>query len=443
MAAQQTITRDLNRIIFSGRLNAEAIPLLLQYLRMVKNLGFDDFVLDFSGCNRAYTSGMVPLAALVDDLRLKGDEFDLISPADPIPARLFENTGLANFIAPQKFTPSNFQGIRHVRIQRFRSHEDQFPLVRSFMEIILKTTELSRDVFQGLEWSLNEVMDNIPNHAKSPVGGFASLTSMADSVSFTVADCGIGILASLREGYPNLANDTEALGEAIKGGVTRNKQFGQGNGLAGTLNIATGSGGSFSISSGRGRLNVFCDPATAQPVSKRSVCSPQESYPGTIVDVQVKKNPSFKMSDALGFTGINCGQFDYIEAKYETESGTEFMIKLATETTGFGSRGAGLQIRKKCLNLLTADQTHPLVLDWSGVPVISSSFADEAIGKLFVELGPLNFSSRVRNIGLEPLVSGLINKAILQRASEVSHHFTVGNKALENMKDAGENPPPE
>jgi len=62
---------------------------------------------------------------------------------------------------------------------------------------------------------------------------------------------------------------------------------------------------------------------------------------------------------------------------------------------------------------------------------------------LFVELGPLNFSSRVRNIGLEPLVSGLINKAILQRASEVSHHFTVGNKALENMKDAGENPPPE
>jgi len=137
------------------------------------------------------------------------------------------------------------------------------------------------------------------------------------------------------------------------------------------------------------------------------------------------------------------GIFDVIEAKYETESGNEFMIKLATETTGFGSRGAGLQIRNKCLNLLTADQNHPLVLDWSGVPVISSSFADEAIGKLFVELGPLNFSARVRNIGLEPLVRGLIEKAILQRAGEVSQHFTSGNKALENMKNVGENQPPE
>jgi len=443
MAAQHTIIRALNRIIFSGKLNAEAMPLLLETLRAAQNAGFEEFIFDFSECNQAYTSGLVPLAALVSDWRLKGLEFALTFPKKDGIARLFENTGLACLIAPQSSAPSTFQGTQHIPIQQFHSHHDQVRLVYSFMDIILKTTTLSRDVLDGLEWSLNEVMDNVANHAKSSTGGFASLTSLKNSVSFTVADCGMGVLASLKEGYPNLANDTEALGQAIKAGVTRNKQVGQGNGLAGTLSIATNSGGSFSISSGHGRLNVFHDAKSSLLTSLRGVYSPMQNFEGTIVDVQILKNPTFKVSEALGFTGMIGGVFDVIEAKYETESGKEFMIKLATETTGFGSRGAGLQIRNKCLNLLTADQTHPLVLDWSGVPVISSSFADEAIGKLFVELGPLNFSSRVRNIGLEPLVRGLIEKAILQRASEVSQHFTAGNKALENMKDADESQLPE
>ena len=440
MPAQQTITRSLNRIVFSGRLNAEAIPLLLATLRAAIDSGFEDFILDFSECNNAYTNGMVPLAALASDWRLKGFEFDLVLPRANKIARLFENTGLAHFIVPKVFSPSTFHGIQHKPIKVFHSHHDQVHLVYAFMDIILKSTTLSREILAGLEWSLNEVMDNVANHAKAPAGGFASLTTLNDSVSFTVADAGMGVLASLKEGYPNLANDTEALGEAIKAGVTRNKQFGQGNGLAGTLNITTNSGGSFSISSGRGRLNVFHDPNTSDLVARRPVCSTFQRFEGTIVDVQIQKSPTFKVSEALGFTGMIGGLFDVIEAKYETATGKEFMIKLASETTGFGSRGAGLQIRNKCLNILNADQNNPLILDWTGVPVISSSFADEAIGKLFVELGPLNFSARVRNIGIEPLVRGLIEKAILQRASEVSQHFTQGNKALENMKDASEHP---
>jgi anti-anti-sigma regulatory factor len=241
MPAQQEITRSLNRIIFSGRLNAEAMPLLLETLRTAKNAGFEEIVFDFSECSQAYTSGVVPLAALASDWRSKGFDFELVMPKEGHMVRLFVNTGLAGYIAPQSFAPSAFQGIQHIPIRLFHNHHDQVSLVYSFMDIILKTTTLSRDVLAGLEWSLNEVMDNVANHAKSSAGGFASLTTLKNSVNFTVADCGMGVLASLKEGYPNLANDTEALGEAIKGGVTRNKQAGQGNGLAGTLSIATNS----------------------------------------------------------------------------------------------------------------------------------------------------------------------------------------------------------
>ena len=76
------------------------------------------------------------------------------------------------------------------------------------------------------------------------------------------------------------------------------------------------------------------------------------------------------------------------------------------------------QIRIKCVNLLNAEPHLPLVIDWTGVPLISSSFADEALGKLFVQLGPTGFSARIRNVGMEPLVRQLIDKAIMQRMAQ-------------------------
>ena len=47
--------------------------------------------------------------------------------------------------------------------------------------------------------------------------------------------------------------------------------------------------------------------------------------------------------------------------------------------------------------------------------MISSSFADEAIGKLYAELGPLTFGRRIHSISVDPLVRSLIERAIVQR----------------------------
>jgi len=73
---------------------------------------------------------------------------------------------------------------------------------------------------------------------------------------------------------------------------------------------------------------------------------------------------------------------------------------MSAESPGFGNREAGKQIRTKLLNLLAADTLKAMLVDWAGIPLISSSFADEAIGKLFIELGPLEFGVRVRNISV-------------------------------------------
>lgn len=124
---------------------------------------------------------------------------------------------------------------------------------------------------------------------------------------------------------------------------------------------------------------------------------------------------------ALGFSGEPHEPVDIIESMYETDTGDAMVLKLRDESTGFGSRPAGRQLRTKCENLLNAEPAKPLVLDWTGVPLVSSSFADELVGKLFASLGPLGFSVRVRNLGMDATVRGLVDKAIMQRAAQVAN----------------------
>ena len=64
-------------------------------------------------------------------------------------------------------------------------------------------------------------------------------------------------------------------------------------------------------------------------------------------------------------------------------------------------------------NLLRERRT--IVLDFSGVGVISSSFADEVFGRLFVEMGPRAFMTRIEMRHVDPTVEGLIDRAIVQR----------------------------
>ena len=79
---------------------------------------------------------------------------------------------------------------------------------------------------------------------------------------------------------------------------------------------------------------------------------------------------------------------------------------------------AGAFVREKCLHLLSQDARKVLLLDWTGVAVVSSSFADEALGKLFVALGPLVFGARIRHRNMASVNSALVNKAILQRVAQ-------------------------
>jgi hypothetical protein len=53
----------------------------------------------------------------------------------------------------------------------------------------------------------------------------------------------------------------------------------------------------------------------------------------------------------------------------------------------------------------------------SDVSLVSSSFADEVFGKLFMALGPMTFGQRLQFRGHSLIVQSLIDKAISQRMS--------------------------
>lgn len=189
------------------------------------------------------------------------------------------------------------------------------------------------------------------------------------------------------------------------------------------------SKGTFSITSGQAQIVVRIDPTTGSPDSRIYRRKPWQRLQGTVVYAEIGLDTQFHLSEALGFAG-KLHQPDIIELLYETETGDAVILKMRDESTGFGSRAAGRQLRIKCVNLLNAEPTKPLLLDWTGVSLVSSGFADELVGKLFVTLGPLAFSARVRNHGMDAVVGGLVDKAILQRTAQVANGTVVQDDVL-------------
>ncbi|KAA1426129.1 STAS-like domain-containing protein, partial [Mycolicibacter arupensis] len=84
-----------------------------------------------------------------------------------------------------------------------------------------------------------------------------------------------------------------------------------------------------------------------------------------------------------------------------------------------GSRKLGADIRTRLENYLNAAAgLQYVVLDFKGVGVISSSFADEVLGKLATSMGELEFRRRVSVDNASPTNRALIERAISLRLSD-------------------------
>ena len=97
----RTVFRKGNKIRFVDKVNSFTHGEYMWWLNDCRTRGYEDIILDFSTCNRAYPDGMIPLLADVDALRRDGVNFSVDLPRDDKLKRLFLNTNWAHILEPR------------------------------------------------------------------------------------------------------------------------------------------------------------------------------------------------------------------------------------------------------------------------------------------------------------------------------------------------------
>lgn len=86
--------------------------------------------------------------------------------------------------------------------------------------------------------------------------------------------------------------------------------------------------------------------------------------------------------------------------------------------TDFGSSYLGQKLREKLLPMIKGDEK--VVLDFTGVNVVSNSFADECIAKLLMEMPLAELKQRTTFRGLNPLAERSVLVALQRRYKVLS-----------------------
>lgn len=81
--------------------------------------------------------------------------------------------------------------------------------------------------------------------------------------------------------------------------------------------------------------------------------------------------------------------------------------------TNFGTRDMGQKLRQKLLPLINGNEK--VVLDFTGVNVVSNSFADECIAKLLLEMPLDKLKKHTTFQGLNPMAERSVLVALQRR----------------------------
>jgi len=412
MAQMLGLQSDGNTVYVSGGLGLGDFRRVLAALHnLTVKRGYEDIVLDFTLCTAAYAGPMLALCADVMRLRKEGVDFFLRLPESARLANLFRNSGWAHLISPMEYEASRFRGYGRVPAVQFNTPAEQQDVVNRLMDATLGSMEgLERSDLQAIEWSINEITDNVLVHSESSVGGLVMLVnqSFRRRVEFVVADAGLGVPNTLRTTRSEIRSDTEALERAIREGITRDISVGQGNGLHGSFQVARVSNGFFHIHSNAAHLDY----------SKGNLRIRSDTIPlngTTIVGCMDCSRPA-ALGEALRFGGRFHEPLGYTDFHFEQGDPEELMFVVKEEAQSYGSRVAGTPVRIKLANLINMYPKQRVVVDFEDVPLVSSSFADEVLGKLFVQLGPLRFMRVIDIRNTSETVRELLERAILQRS---------------------------
>ncbi len=400
------ITRDGHIIRIRKDIRAPQMRYFVSQLHQaIEQQVYKDITLDFTECDFMAEACMLPLLPLIVRYRQNDVDFKFLPPEKDETARLFHNTNWAHFIEPDNNDEAREHRGGHVPAIQFSNGDICSAAINRVLELLLGKLNITRQQLKNVEWALGEITDNVLVHADSQVGGFVQATAYQDSraVECVIADAGIGIPRSL--GMAD--NPRQAVAESIKRGVTRDKESNQGNGLYGAWQLARDSQGSFVIESQRAWLHFD------GRVAKMQTGINKIPYNGTFILCRIGlENPDL----LLRFGNVpHDPPYDYVEREFEQGKEQEMIFPIKKYRAELQSRAGGRTVHQTLKNLLAESKNSgKVIVDFDDVSIITSSFADEVFGRLYVQLGP-HYHRKLDIRNADPVILHLIDQAIVQR----------------------------
>ncbi len=364
----------------------------------------DQLILDWDGSLKAHAfpNVVVPLTVYKDFYAHAGVKF--LWNTNTKKYFLHSRTFSAKRIANITTATSDFLG----KVFTFSTNEEITVYIDTILKQIRQKQVCEDGTLRGLMWCLSEVLDNILVHSSedpSSVRGYVMTEYLEKShkIILCIADMGMGIFNSLKDYDPAIRNSMDAIEHAIREGVTDGK--GAGNGLYGLYRIIENNSGSFTITSADAQLR-FRDGK----LSHHTVFSVSSATPGTIVDFQL--NLDRKTALDTIWKDYELDQEDIYMDIYDDDFNCIYSVK--EKTRGLSTRQTGAMTRNELINIVHAG-AETVYISFADIQMVSSSFIDEFIGKLYEMLGEQAFTERIRLTNMDPIVRTLCNKAITDR----------------------------
>lgn len=122
-----------------------------------------------------------------------------------------------------------------------------------FVRLIRRHVDMSEDAEEYLRICINESLQNVEDHARSPIGAVTCARYIAGycHIRLAVVDRGLGILTTLRQRHPDTRDASEALRRVVEGGYSSmSRPSNQGVGISNLAMIVKQMGGTVNILSG-------------------------------------------------------------------------------------------------------------------------------------------------------------------------------------------------
>lgn len=356
----------------------------------------------------AFPSMCVPVAALIDHYTKQyGCTFTL--------THSVKNTYLAHtqFIAPRKYQGEDVYKTNFLDCVWRYDATDNNLIVDGIIHSLRGCGQFAQGVIESIELCLNEVMDNVINHSlpldvpvENAVGYvMAQYHQESNTVSFAVHDNGQGILRSFEGSGFAPESDYEAIQLALTKEVTSGN--GAGRGMWMLSRLLENNYGYLCVASGSTKCSIQHRKGENPKISTALI---QTQVIGTTtVDFQIDGSEKIDVAEALdGYIPTDLWRENHED---ENDEGA-YIFDIKQESQGTGTRYAAKKMRNLVLNTYTQEPKR-ILLDFKSCGVVTSSYADEFLGKLIKKIGFTRFLSDFTLLNISPFNELIINEALL------------------------------